>query len=96
MVKNNSSDQNIRNLKLEDICSRLKKQFAKNTMEALKAGENIMVAHEAASLIPDPYEYPETALKVLRAQYKILQHTDRFISMSTEMNVASEILKEQI
>ena len=90
--ENNSSDRNIRNLKLEDICSPLKKQFAENTMEALEAGENIMEAHEAASLIPDPYEYPEAALKVLRAHYKILQHTERFISMSTNMNVASEIL----
>ena len=33
-------------------------------MEALEAGENIMEAHEAASLIPDPYEDPATALKV--------------------------------
>ena len=51
--KNNSSDQNIRKLRLEDTCVALKKQLAVNTTGAIEAGEKIMEAHEAASLIPD-------------------------------------------
>ena len=43
-------------------------------------------------MIADLYDYPKTALNVLRAHHKILQHTDSFISMSTDTNVASEIL----
>ena len=43
-------------------------------------------------MIADLYDYPKTALNVLRAHHKILQYTDHFISMSTDMNVASEIL----
>ena len=58
----------------------------------MKASENIMKAHMTASLIPDPYTSPTAALKVLRDHYEILQHTERFISLITDKNAASELM----
>ena len=57
----------------------------------MKASENIMKAHITASLISDPYTSPTAALKVLRDHYEILEHTERFIKLSTDLNAASEL-----
>ena len=58
----------------------------------MKASENIMKAHITASIIPDPYTSSTAALKVLRDHYEILEHTERFISLSTDKNAASEFM----
>ena len=45
-----------------------------NIGELRVISENIMNAHMAASLIPDPYTSPVAALKVLRGHYEVLEH----------------------
>ena len=75
-----------RDLKFEGICSTLKAVYG----GAMKASENIMKEHITASIIPDPYTSSTAALKVLRDHYEILEHTERFISLSTDKNAASE------
>ena len=52
-----------------------------------------MKAHEAASRIPDPHTSPRaTCLTVLWDHYEILKNTERFFSLSTYKNAASEIM----
>ena len=58
----------------------------------MKASEKIMKAHITVSIIPDPYTSSTAALKVLRDHYEILEHTERFISLSTDKNAASELM----
>ena len=81
-----------RDLKFEDICSALKENFG----GAMKASETIMKAHENANVIPDPYTSSTAALKVLRDHYEILEHTERFISLSTDKNAASKFMIGEI
>ena len=50
-----------------------------------------MKAHENANVIPDPYTSSTAALKVLRDHYEILEHTEQFISLSTDKNAANEL-----
>ena len=57
----------------------------------MQASENIMKAHQNANIIPVPYTSSTAALKVLRDHYEILEHTERFISLSTDKNAANEI-----
>ena len=61
-----------RDLKFEDICSALKAVYG----GAMKASENIMNAHMAAGLIPEPFTSPVAALKVLRGHYEVLEHAE--------------------
>ena len=58
----------------------------------MKASENIMKAHKAASIIPDPYTSSTAALKVLQDHYEILEHTERFISLSPKKDAAEELM----
>ena len=54
-----------REAKIEEICSALKTVYG----GAMKVSENIMNAHLRAGVIPEPFSYPETALKILRGHY---------------------------
>ena len=87
---NNSSDQNIEIPRLKDTSAEQMRQLIENATGAIETAIMIMKAHKAAGVIPDPYEDPVMALKVLRAHQEILQHADR--CMSIDMNVAREIL----
>ena len=64
-----------RDAKVEDICSALKTVYG----GAMKVSENIMNAHMAAGEIPEPFQFPVAALKVLRGHYEVLEHAERFI-----------------
>ena len=77
-----------RDQKFEDICSSLKMIF----QSSLVATKNIMMAHEFASTIPDPYTSSTAALKVLRTHYEILEHAERFISLTSEENAAQTLM----
>ena len=61
-----------RDQKFEDICSSLKMFF----QSSLVATKNIIVAHEFANIISDPYTSSTAALKVLRIHYKIFKHAE--------------------
>ena len=54
--------------------------------------ENIMNAHLKAGTIPDPHCYPESALKVLRGHFEVMEHASRFIELSNDKNAAGEIM----
>ena len=54
--------------------------------------ENIMNAHIRTGAVPDPFLYPEAALKVLRGHYEVMEHAARFIELSNDENAASEIM----
>ena len=77
-----------RDQKFEDICSSLKMFF----QSSLVATKNIMVAHEFANTIPDPYTSSTAALKVLRNHYEIFEHAERFISLTSEENAAQTLM----
>ena len=62
-----------RNVKFEDICSALKTLYG----GAMKVSENIMNAHMAAGEIPELFQLPVAALKVLRGHYEVLKHAER-------------------
>ena len=52
-----------------------------------------MKAHEAANKIPDPHTSPSaTCWKVLWEHCEILRNMERFLSLSTDKNAASEIV----
>ena len=44
--------------------------------------ENIMNAHIRTGAVPDPFLYPEAALKVLRGHYEVMEHATRLIELS--------------
>ena len=77
-----------REAKLEEICSALKTVYG----GAMKVSENIMSAHLQAGVIPEPFQFPAAALKVLRGHYEVLEHAARFIELSNDTNAASEIM----
>ena len=58
----------------------------------MKVSENIMNAHTQAGEIPEPFQFPAAALKVLRGHYEVLQHAARFIELSNDTNAPSEIM----
>ena len=58
----------------------------------MKVSENIMNAHTAAEEIPEPFQNPVAALRVLRGHYEVLEHAERFIKSSNYSNAASEIM----
>ena len=77
----------IQNRKFEDICSSLEENFG----GVWKTIEVIMKAHEAANKIPDPHTSPSaTCWKVLWEHCEILRNMERFLSLSTDKNPASE------
>ena len=47
-----------------------------------------------AGVIPEPFSYPEAALKILRGHYEVMEHAARFIELSNDQNAASEIMTE--
>ena len=51
-----------------------------------------MNAHTKAGEIPEPFQFPAAALKVLRGHYEVLKHAARFIELSNDTNAASEIM----
>ena len=51
-----------------------------------------MIAHESANTIPDPHTSSTAALKVLRNHYEIFEHTERFLSLTSEENAAQELM----
>ena len=58
----------------------------------MRVSENIMNAHIAAGEIPEPFQFPAAALKVLRGHYEFLEHAARFIELSNDTNAASKIM----
>ena len=74
--------------KLEEICSALKTVYG----GAMRVSENIMNTHIGAGEIPEPFQFPVAALKVLRGHYEVLEHAERFIKLSNDSNAASEIM----
>ena len=58
----------------------------------MKVSENIMNAHMAAGEIPELFQLPVAALKVLRGHYEVLKHAERFIKLSKDLNASIEIM----
>ena len=77
-----------REAKTEEICSALKIVYG----GAMKVSENIMSAHLQAGVIPEPFQFPAAALKILRGHYEVLEHAARLIELSNDTNAASEIM----
>ena len=77
-----------RNQSFDDICDELNKAYG----GAIEVGCNIMETHLKVGKIPDPSSHPEAALKALRDNHECMEHTSRFINLSTDKNAESEIM----
>ena len=63
-----------RDQKIEEIEKHLKLFYA-NSVATTKA---IMIAHEKANTIPDPFQFPTASLKVLMMHDEVFQNSNRF------------------
>ena len=52
----------------------------------------MMNAYTQAGEIPEPFQFPAAALKVLRGHYEFLEYAARFIELSNDTNAASKIM----
>ena len=51
----------------------------------------MMNAYTQAGEIPEPFQFPAAALKVLRGHYEVLEHAARFIELSND-TILTEII----
>ena len=71
---------------------KIEKNLLRYYESSLVATKAIMQAHERTGTIPDPHERTQGLLKVLQLHAEIIEHSDRYLSLTPEKTAASNLM----